>query len=183
MELSHVIENEYFEWLYNYVCKYKVHGDVSYRKLFAMLHDTEFIFSIPNDVNRAIDGEDLRYRFSLEFEEREGVPIPCKIEGPCSVLEMMVALAIRCEETIMDDPRYGDRTAQWFWRMMSNLGLGLMTDDIYDRDLVKHKLDIFLHREYEPDGKGGLFYIRDCAEDLRKVEIWAQLCWYLDKFV
>ena len=83
----------------------------------------------------------------------------------------------------MDDPRYGDRTAQWFWRMMSNLGLGLMTDDIYDRGLVKHKLDIFLHREYEPDGKGGLFYIRDCAEDLRKVEIWAQLCWYLDKFV
>ena len=59
----------------------------------------------------------------------------------------------------------------------------MMTDDIYDRDLVKHKLDIFLHREYEPDGKGGLFYIRDCAEDLREVEIWAQLCWYLDKFV
>lgn len=183
MELSHIIENEYFKWLYNYVCKYKVHGDISYKKLFAMLHDTEFIFSIPNDVNRAIDGEDLRYRFSLEFEEREGVPIPYKIDGPCSVLEMMIALAIRCEETIMDDPRYGDRTAQWFWIMMSNLGLGLMTDDIYDRDLVKRKLDIFLNREYEPDGKGGLFYIRDCTDDLRKVEIWAQLCWYLDKFV
>ena len=183
MDLSHIIENEYFKWLYNYVCKYKVHGDISYKKLFAMLHDTEFIFSIPNDVNRAIDGEDLRYRFSLEFEEREGVPIPYKIDGPCSVLEMMIALAIRCEETIMDDPRYGDRTAQWFWMMMSNLGLGLMTDDIYDRDLVKRKLDIFLNREYEPDGKGGLFYIRDCTDDLREVEIWAQLCWYLDKFV
>lgn len=183
MELQDVVENEYFEWLYNYVCKNKVHNLVSYRKLFATLYDTEFIFSIPNDINRAIDGEDLRYRFSLEFENEEGIPLPYKIEGPCSVLEMMIALAIKCEETIMDDPRYGDRTAQWFWRMMSNLGLGLMTDDVYDRDYVKEKIDIFLNREYDPDGKGGLFYIRDCAEDLRNVEIWAQLCWYLDKFV
>lgn len=180
---DNIIENEYFEWLYNYVCKNKGHKNISYRKLFMTLHNTEFIFSIPNDVNRAIDGEDLRYRFLLEKEDQEGVTIKYRIEGPCSVLEMMIALAIRCEESIMDDPQYGDRTAQWFWRMLSNLGLGLMTDDIYDQDLVKYKINIFLNREYDPDGKGGLFYIRDCEEDLRNVELWAQLCWYLDKFV
>jgi len=183
MNIQDVVENEYFEWLYNYVCKNKVHSKISYRNLLMMLHETEFIFSIPNDENRAVDGESLRYRFELEFEEREGMSLPCKIIGPCSVLEMMIALAIRCEETIMDDPLYGDRTAQWFWRMMSNLGLSLMTDDIYDRDLAKQKIDRFLNREYDPDGKGGLFYIRGCTEDLRKVEIWAQLCWYLDLFV
>lgn len=183
MNIQDVVENEYFEWLYNYVCKNKVHSKISYRNLLMMLHETEFIFSIPNDENRAVDGESLRYRFELEFEEREGMSLPCKITGPCSVLEMMIALAIRCEETIMDDPLYGDRTAQWFWRMMSNLGLGLMTDDIYDRGLAKQKIDRFLNREYDPDGKGGLFYIRGCNEDLRNVEIWAQLCWYLDLFV
>jgi len=183
VDIQNVVENEYFEWLYNYVCKYKANSSISYRKLFALLHDTEFIFSIPNDVNRAIDGIDLRYRFFLELEEREGGPVPHCIDGPCSVLEMIIALAIRCEETIMDDPRFGDRTTQWFWRMMSNLGLNLMTDDIFDRDLVKEKIDIFLNRQYEPNGKGGLFYIHDCTEDLRNVEIWAQLCWYLDMFV
>lgn len=183
MNLQDVVENEYFEWLYNYVCKTRVSDKVSYRKLFATLHDTEFIFSIPNDVNRAMDGEALRYRFEMEFEGREGVSIPYRIQGPCSVLEMMVALSIRCEEEIMDDPRYGTRTSQWFWSMMSNLGIVLMTDDIYDRDFVKEKIDRFLNRDYEPNGKGGLFYIRDCQEDLRNVEIWAQLCWYLDKFV
>ena len=142
MNIQDVVENEYFEWLYNYVCKNKVHSKISYRNLLMMLHETEFIFSIPNDENRAVDGENLRYRFELEFEEREGMGLPCKITGPCSVLEMMIALAIRCEETIMDDPLYGDRTAQWFWRMMSNLGLGLMTDDIYDREYVKERIDI-----------------------------------------
>lgn len=183
MDLQDVVENAYFEWLYNYVCKNKVHDKVSYRKLFATLHDTEFTFIIPNDINRAADGVDLRYRFEIEFEEKEEMSLPYKIQGPCSVLEMIIALAIRCEESIMDNPEYGDRTGQWFWRMMSNLGLSLMTDDIYDRDYVKDKINIFLKRQYSPDGKGGLFYIRDCNEDLRTVEIWAQLCWYLDKFV
>ncbi len=183
MEIQDVVENEYFEWLYNYVCKNRVHDKVSYRKLFMTLHDTEFIYSIPNDVNRAIDGTTLRYRFATEFEEREGLPLPSRIQGPCSVLEMLVALSIKIEEGIMDDPLYGDRTSQWFWGMISNLGIGMMSDDIYDRDLVKEHLTIFLHREYEPNGKGGLFYIRDCPDDLTKVEIWTQLCWYLDKFV
>lgn len=183
MKLKDAVENEYFEWLYNYVCKNKVHDGISYKKLFMTLHDTEFIFSIPNDVNRAIDGVDLRYRFEIYFEEREEMVLPYCIEGPCSVLEMLIALAVRCEESIMNDSRFGDRTHQWFWRMLSNLGLSLMTDDIFDREYVKEKINIFLNREYEPDGKGGLFYIRNCDSDLRNVEIWAQLCWYLDTFV
>ena len=183
MDLQNIVENQYFDWLYDYVCKNKSHGNTTYKKLLMTLHDIEFIFSVPNDINRAIDGEDLRYRFSLYFEEKENISLPARIKGPCSVLEMMIALAIRCEETIMDDTLYGDRTSQWFWNMMNNLGIGLMTDDIYDRDFVKRKIDTFLNREYEPNGKGGLFYIRDCEEDLTKFEIWAQLCWYLDKFV
>ena len=43
---------------------------------------------------------------------------------PCSVLEMMIALSMRCEEQIMDDPDIGNRTGQWFWDMIDNLGLG-----------------------------------------------------------
>ena len=55
-----------------------------------------------------------------------------------------------------------------------------MTDDRYDEGYALEKIYIFLNREYEPNGKGGLFFIRNCKEDLRNVEIWAQLCWYLD---
>ena len=39
----------------------------------------------------------------------------------CSVLEMMVALAICCEETYMDNPNIGNRTGQWFWNMVKNI--------------------------------------------------------------
>jgi hypothetical protein len=96
---------------------------------------------------------------------------------------MMVALSVRCEETIMDDPRIGDRTGQWFWGMISSLGLGSMMDNQFDKEYVDSVIDRFLKREYEPNGKGGLFTIKRCRYDLRSVEIWYQMCWYLDKFI
>jgi hypothetical protein len=159
--------NDYFECLYEIV---NASDGLSYRKLLRHLHGIEFIFSIPKDANRAADGQDLRYRFGFHYP------------GPCSVLEMMVALALRCEETIMDDPRYGNRTSQWFWGMIVNLGLGSMVDERYDEDYVDERIDIFLKRKYKRNGEGGLFHIRNCEYDLRKVEIWTQLLWYLDNF-
>jgi hypothetical protein len=173
------VKEEYFEWLYNYVCKGRSHSKVSYRKLLECLHQIEFTFFVPNDVNRAKDGVDLRYRFAMVEDDERITDI---LDGPCTVLEMMVALSIRCEETIMDDTQYGDRTGQWFWNMMSNLGIGNMPDDIFDREIVEDAIYRFLERRYDPDGKGGLFHIRGCSDDLRNVEIWVQLCWYLDNY-
>lgn len=170
------IRDDYFNWMYDLVCGKRFAKDISYKNLLSHLHRVEFRWSIPKDEGRAGDGIDLRYRFAYDL-----VDDPVKeLGGPCTVLEMMVALAIRCEETIMDDPLIGDRTGQWFWGMINNLGLGAMTDDRYDEEAVDEIIDIFLDREYAPNGKGGLFKIRGCDEDLRDVEIWYQLCWYLD---
>ena len=172
------IKNEYFEWLVDLVSSNRYSKYISYRKLLMELHSIEFIFSVPNDINRAKDGIYLRYRFSIDRDD----DISDYLDGPCSVLEMMVALAIRCEEDIMDDPRVGNRTGQWFWGMIVNLGLGSMTDENYDKKVVDDILRRFLDRKYAPDGKGGLFTV-DCGKDLRKVEIWYQMCWYLDSIV
>ncbi len=175
------IRNEYFEWIYDIICGRRYQHVISFRKLLMYLHDTEFTYLIPRDENRAKDGENLRYRFSLACGyEHSYLAITNMLSGPCSVLEMMVALAIRCEEEIMDDPSLGDRTAQWFWRMITSLGLGSMVDERFDRHLVHDVVERFLSREYEPNGKGGLFTIRNCEYDLRDVEIWYQQCWYLD---
>lgn len=180
MPFEEDIREEYFEWLYDYVCKGRSHKTISYVKLFKLLDKIEFTYSIPNDANRASDGIDLRYRFCLYKGDNE---LNYILDRPCTVLEMMVALAVRCEETIMDNTGYGDRTGQWFWDMMSNLGIGMMNDEIFDEAVVEDIILTFLNRQYRPDGKGGLFYIRGCEDDLRDIEIWVQLCWYLDNFV
>lgn len=173
------ISEEYFEWMFDVVCGERFHKDISYRKLLTYLHEREFTYIIPRDANRAEDGIYLRYRFAydlLDDPRRE-------LGGPCTVFEMMVALAIRCEETIMDDPDKGDRTGQWFWGMIVNLGLGAMTDDVFDIRVVESIIDRFLSRNYEPNGKGGLFTIRNYDTDLREMEIWNQLCRYLDGMI
>ena len=173
--------HEYSNWLFNFVCGKRYAKGVSYRKLLTFLHNTEFEWSIPKDSNRASDGISLRYRFAINngYKEDSDLVLDC-LSGPCSVLEMMVALAIRCEETIMDDPLLGDRTGQWFWGMIVNLGLGSMTDSKFNIRKAEEIIARFMDRAYEPDGHGGLFTVRHYDADLRDVEIWYQLCYYLD---
>lgn len=171
------IINDYFEWLWNFT---KCRGHSQNRKIITLLHNIEFRYSIPMDANREEDGIDLRYRFITEV----GIPknyqeVYGYLDGPCSVLEMMIALAIRCEESIMDDPDIGDRTSEWFWLMMKNLGLDYMSDRKFDRGIAEEKISIFLDRKYKRNGEGGLFVVNG-RRDLRKVEIWYQMCWYLD---
>ena len=173
------IRTQYFDWLTNLVTRNRVSKQVSYNKLLNHLHDTKFRYSIPLDRNRASDGVDLRYRFASKLGYS---PNDARV-GPCTVLEMMVALSIRCEESIMDDPAIGDRVGQWFWNMIASLGLGGLYDTRYDPDYVDDILDIFLNRDYNPDGSGGLFTIRYCDVDLRDVQIWTQMLWYLDTIV
>lgn len=174
--------NEYFNWLTDIVCNRRFAKAISYRKLLVCLHNTPFrVHRIRIDENRIEDGINLRWRFACDINREDRYDeIDDYLAGPCSILEMMIALAIRCEETIMDDPQVGDRTGQWFWGMITSLGLGGMMDDRFDRKYVDKVIQDFLNHRYEPNGEGGLFTIRNCKSDLRKVDIWCQLCWYLD---
>lgn len=178
MTIYNTVSNAYFKWLYDLACGDLYAEEISYRKLLMHLHNVPFRYSILRDENRAEDGIDLRRRFAYDYSDINDADE--YLTDPCSVLEMMLALSLRCEENIMDDPDMGDRTKQWFWGMISNLGLGSMSDDQYDKRYVDHILNRFLDRDYDPDGKGGLFTVRNCEYDLRDIEIWVQLLWYLD---
>ena len=176
MTLKDRINDEYFEYLCELIDAKRYARSVSYRKLLMRLHDIEFVYFIPYDDNRADDGIQLRRKFALM---RDDMSLINYISGPCSVLEMMVALAVRCE-TIMDDTCYGERTGQWFWGMINNLGLGSMIDSRFNTHEVDAIVDRFLNREYDRNGRGGLFTVKNCERDMRKVEIWGQLNWYLN---
>ena len=171
------VQKEYFDWM----CALVRRRGISYRKLMKKLHETEFYYTIPLDGNREEDGVDLRYRFAQEEGYRDFVVANCLDNYPCSVLEMMIALAIRCEETIMSDPDVGNRTGKWFWEMVESLGLSDMTDRNFDLDYVDRVVKRFLDRKYKRNGEGGLFTLKHCRQDLRQVEIWYQMCWYLNE--
>lgn len=180
--IDQVLHNVYFDWLYGLVCKDRFSDRISYKKLLMLLHNIEFRYSIPFDENRADDGFNLRYRFARHEGAKYGLTpnaVTNYLNDECSVLEMMIALAIRCED-VMDNPHVGDRTKQWFWGMVTNLGLGAMDDGNFDKRKATDIVNRFLDRQYSPDGAGGLFTIYKCPRDVREMEIWHQCCWYLE---
>ena len=175
----------YYEWLLEKVSKNRTSNSISYNLLFRSLYTMEFTCLFDQDKNRISDALKLRGDYT-----EHGVCIPYRRNGktsflhrPCSVLEVMIALAIRMEDTIMTNPAFGNRTAQWFWMMVASLGLNGMYDDNFDSDYVNGILENFLLRKYEPNGRGGLFTIKNTDKDLRKVEIWVQMLWFLDTLV
>lgn len=173
------INNKYHSWLCD---KVKTPRSVLYSKLLNKLDTIDYFYMFLEDSNRDADGIDLRYRFGYENNYEDSLIASYIDIRPCSVLEMMVALALRCEESIMGDPDYGNRTGLWFWKMIENLGLSNMVDSVYNDIYVEKVIERFLNRKYDADGKGGLVVIPNCAFDLRKVEIWYQMMWYLNLF-
>ena len=175
------IEREYIEWMYSLICRDKNSYKRTYfRRLLEYLHEKRFIFSIPMDANRAEDGVDLRYRFSYDRGYNYPMVASHLDYAGCSVLEMMVALSIRCEEW-MDNPAIGNPTSTWFWNMIDSLGLDCMTDSRFDYRIVDDILEGMHNRTFQRNGKGGLFTIRRNDRDMRNVEIWCQMCWYLNE--
>lgn len=175
---------EYYMYLYQMVCG---NDDVSTKSKWQMtiahLFQTPFRYSyISMDGNRLEDGLRLRERFGEEQGYSQHQLSLLDIHE-CSILEVMIALALRMEEETMASSEFGDRTNRWFWYMIVSLGLGGMTDDHYDPDVVDRILDRFLDREYEPNGAGSLFYVPNTKKDFRNIEIWYQMCEYLNTII
>ena len=177
------VAQEYFNWMCSLVYDERYLKRMSYSRLLAYLHDVDFQYDIPMDGNRAEDGTDLRYRFAYTHDYDYRMIASYLDDRPCSVLEMMVALALRCEEHIMDDPDVGDRTGQWFWTMIISLGLNNMTNARFEASYVDDVLERFFRHAYDRNGKGGLFTIDNPYRDMRELEIWDQLSMYINEIL
>lgn len=162
---------DYFDWLLEKV-DFNHNGHSHYEELLRYLNSVEFTSRIPKDENRTIDGLNLRDDF---MDERN---INGYIEGPCSVLEMLVAFSIRIELDITGEPGEDD-LSRWFWVMLKNLGLLKYDDDNFDLEEVENIVKIFLERKYFRDGRGGLFPLFHPKTNQRETELWYQMQRYL----
>jgi len=144
--------NLYFKWL----CDKVVAEPNQYNKLLSHLFSKPYNPRCELDKDRATDGLYLRKEYFGEISDE-----------PCSVLEMMVALAVRCEKSIMSNDDKGDRTSQWFLEMLVSYGLGQMTDDNFDSMYVDSCLEI-----------NNPFSVNSPV-DMHRMPIWDQMQLYL----
>lgn len=172
--MSDVVRFRYMNWMMDLVAGH------DHSKLLGYLHDIVFVWSVPNDENRAMDGQDLRDK----FEYSTGLVDTTMTNEPCSVLEMLVALSIRVND-IMIEINTDDETDEWFWELMNNLDLGKYTNDREmiggDWLVVEAAIYDLMERSYDKRGVGGLFPMTMSTTDQRDVEIWYQMSEYLDE--
>lgn len=171
-------DKTYFLWLCGLVGITR--SDPGPLELAWMLYTKKYYGVFPNDDNRTKDGKNLRESFCNMHKW-------CDIEklsGPCSVLEMLIALAQRMDYQL-GDLNHKSRLSKWFYEFIKNLDLAIPDTD--DPKLMQKAednnriLDDWMQRKIMYNGKGGLFPLKHPKEDQRQVEIWYQLMAYLDE--
>lgn len=188
---KNTIRQAYFDWMCDSIDMNDPPVDKSYWNMLNILNIHEFTYPRKQhmDVNRVVDAMDMRHTFLNEYFKdhyHNCVESPFKGIKP-SLLEVMVALARRCETDIMYDAEMGDRTGKWFWMMIENIGwLDFDDETILNHSestaLLNNQIDILLNRKYRYSGDGGgLWPLKNPDKDQREVDIWSQMTRFLSE--
>lgn len=168
------LDEQYLRWLYSQVSRVTAKNpQKTYWTFLRKLKGIEFVWFVPNDDNRIVDGKHLRFEFLEELKLKAD---DVWLDAGCSMLEMLIGLSRRLAFETEDEPR------DWFWRLIDNLDLSDLNDKDYNR---YSDLDVFeamqkvIWRTYSSNGDGGLFPLDGPHQDQRKVEIWYQMSAYL----
>lgn len=146
-----------------------------YESLMYQLLKMTFYWSdkFPRDEDRALDGLMLREEY---FED----VCPFGIAVECSVLEMLVGLAIRIDNEWTGDP-VDPRPDIIFWEMIQNLGLDGQNNYRFNKDFIKDRVIVWLKRQYQPDGEQSIFPVEKSTKDHRNLTIWEQMLDYINQ--
>lgn len=179
------LEDLYFEWLLGRLDPGGVTEEVAY--LCGLLHNCEFNRRVGNDINRAIDGANLRKEFLADFDASNFAPHVTNdlMAQECSWFEMLVALSRGLD--YLYDGGVGGR----FDELVTNMGLdelavhdpnrsaSQVAKDQHRVDLVCHDID---ESRFEKNGQGGIFPLtRARHQDQRVVELWDQAGAYFNE--
>jgi len=130
------------------------------------------------------DGKKLREDYAETIRMDMDDILDCLV-GPCTMLEMMIAVSQHMDFQLFDSNK-GERVWKWFWKLIENLDLLAYTDDVLSFEDNKCHVDdvlrVLLERTYGKNGYGGLFPLRNTyGKDQRNVEIWYQMMAYIDE--
>ncbi|MGL4451398.1 MAG: hypothetical protein ACRCTZ_09430 [Sarcina sp.] len=136
----------------------------------------EYKYFVDFDRNRSKDGIAMRRYFADET----GYEDILYWNSSCSVLEMLVGLSVQMRD-MTEDGSDDFSAGRWFWEMMDNLELSHLTNNKYDEEYIHEVIHKFMYRKYEGNGrKHNIFVMEDIKDDLTQVELWYQMCWYLE---
>lgn len=173
-EYERELKASYFDWLVDLV---RMQENLI---MMRTLHSIEFYALIDLDNNRGEDGKQLREVFAEKHPEFGNYEA---LNGPCTMLEMMIALCIRMEE-IARKTTFQKLLCHFFTEICTNLGIF----NCKNPDEISEKVHCFLEKK-PLKGRFVSFFWHNVSflkskmtqEYLEKTEIWYQMQAYLQE--
>lgn len=178
--LDDIRKISYFQALHRFLM---IDGiDDGYITLLTTLFHKEYTWSIRMDETRAAYVKNAREGFleKQNLDEKEKEDWRRSLDMPPSVLEVLLMLAKQMEDDFGDADQIN--IPAWFWMMISNLELSQYNDIITgtrESEKIIKILDIWLNREFDPDGHGSPFPLKNPRGDQRMVDLWMQANFYV----
>ena len=149
---------------YSYLCTLAGLDESS--RIATVLDDINYTWRNPLDENRSEAGKNLRSKFA----NSEGLEIDDVRVGECSVLEMLVAVAVELSET------YDNYSEDWFSEIADNLGItGVSCEKI------RYIITKWLIGDYDKHGDGTPFPLTNDEKDCRTMQLHDQMNAYLNE--
>lgn len=178
----------YLEWLLGLINADNYKGK-SYIKLCSLLNKVPFEPIIKLDENRLSDVHSLLRETYIQSQSDwyrlNGCDIIMELPTwPVSFLELIISLAMRIDLDFMREINGIDNTRIYFWILVRNLGILEYDDEHWGEDAIisiVNRLNIVQDRKYDFNGNGGLFPLEHAEMDQRNVQIWNQLCQFVNQ--
>ena len=177
----------YLVWLLNLINADNYKGK-SYIKLCSLLNKVPFEPVIKLDENRLSDVQSLLRETYIQSQSEwyrltndDIMELPT---WPVSFLELIISLAMRIDLDFMREINGIDNTRIYFWVLVRNLGILEFDDEHWGEDAIisiVNRLNIVQDRKYDFNGNGGLFPLENAEMDQRNVQIWNQLCQFVNQ--
>lgn len=146
-----------------------------YSNLLFQLFNTPFAAVLIRDENRVSDGEDIRVRFFNHMG------LSGSFNGhDVSILEVILALSDRVDREYTGNP-LDPHPEIIFWELLGNLGVDKFDNNHYNSVEIDEILAIWINREFDFNGNGSLFPLKNPEEDQTCVELWGQCMAYLSE--
>lgn len=158
--------NDYFYALVDRVNGY------GYEDMLRVLYSYPFEIIVETDANLLPNVFALRDEYGYKPKPYEKDMANC--------FEIFISLASKFD-WLLSDLKNPDRTEEWFWMMMKNTGLIFYDNEHFNRDDIESICDVFVHRKYKTNGYGGPFPLRQPRKNVRRVDLWYQINWYVNE--
>jgi hypothetical protein len=167
---------------FNFLCKITGTTAPINEQFHWSLFAKDFTWTLPEDAARAAAGKKLRDAFIKRYLKADD-DILSVLDGPCSILEMLIGLAVEIEAFTISEKNHdyeGRYVKATFNELINNLRLNRLAKDEAGHILNDTLLNSWLERTYSRYGDGGLFPIKwkNCP-DQRIRPIWDQALSYL----